>query len=199
MRIASRAGRRAAIVATAACALTLISAAPAWAHAVVSPPVAEAGLSEQFTLAVPTEKEGATTTKIELTVPDGIAIDSFDPSPGWTREVQATGSGEEAIIHTVTWSGGAVPTDEDATFRFLADVQDAKTYTFGVRQTYSDGSVVDWNGDESSDTPAPTISGVDSLGGGGGSSTLDIVAIALAAVALVVAAVGLLARTRTLA
>ena len=33
----------------------------------------------------------------------------------------------------------------------------AKTYTFQVQQTYSDGSIVNWAGPESSAAPAPTI------------------------------------------
>ena len=85
----------------------------AFAHATLSPPVAETGVLQQFTLAVPTEKEGATTTAIQLTVPDGVAIDSFEAEPGWKRTVSATGSGEAAVVNTVTWTGGAVPTDED--------------------------------------------------------------------------------------
>ena len=80
--------------------------------------------------------------------------------------MQQTGSGDSAVITKVTWSGGKVPTGEDATFAFLAQPASAKTYTFGVRQTYSDGSVVDWSGPESSDNPAPTIEAVSSLGGG---------------------------------
>ncbi len=71
--------------------------------------------------------------------------------------------------------------------------QDPGSYTFGVRQTYSDGSVVDWSGPESSDTPAPVVTALSSFGGGG-SSTLAIVAVAVAAVALLLAVGGLLAR-----
>jgi len=44
----------------------------------------------------------ATTTTIELTVPDGFAIDSFQASPGWRRTVKATGSGESQTIQQVT-------------------------------------------------------------------------------------------------
>ena len=62
-----------------------------------------------------------------------------------------------------------------------------------MRQTYSDGSVVDWSGPESSDTPAPTVEAVSSLGGGG-SSTLGIVAIVIAGIALVVAIGALVTR-----
>jgi hypothetical protein len=69
-----------------------------------------------------------------------------------------------------------------------------------VRQTYSDGTVVDWAGPESSDTPAPTIEAKSSLGGGA-TKTLGIVALALAVLALFVAVAGLVAKSgrRTLA
>ena len=131
-----------ALVALAA----LTFAASAFAHARLSPAVGLAKQLQVFTLAVPTEKENAKTTTIELTLPSGFSIDSFVPSPGWTRSVQQTGSGESAVIQKVTWSGGSVPTGEDATFSFLALPASAKTYTFAVRQTYSDDSVVDWTG-----------------------------------------------------
>jgi len=171
----------------------LAYAESASAHARVSPPVALAKEGQVFTLAVPTEKEGATTTSIELTPPTGFSIDSFVPVPGWKRTVQQTGSGEEAVITKVTWSGGAVPTGEDAAFSFIASTTGTGTYTFGVRQTYSDGTVVNWSGPESSDTPSPVLKAVSSFGGGG-SSTLAIVAVAVAAVALLLALAGLLVR-----
>jgi uncharacterized protein YcnI len=179
-------------VALAALAALVLPAA-AFAHAKVSPPVGLKGESQVYTLAVPTEKENAQTTQIEFSPPAGFSIDSFVPSPGWTRKVDQTGSGEDATITKVTWSGGSVPTGEDAAFSFLAQPADAKTYTFGVRQTYSDGSVVDWNGPESSDTPSPTIKAVSSLGGGG-SDTLSIIALIVGAVGVVLGALALLVR-----
>jgi uncharacterized protein YcnI len=163
----------------------LIVAASAAAHAEMSPAVALTKHGQLFTLAVPTEKEDATTTKVELTPPDGFAIDSFVPSLGWTRNVKSTGSGEETKIEQVTWSGGKTPTEEDAVFQFLASADSSKTYSFKVRQTYSDGSVVDWSGPESSDTPAPQVEFKSSLGGGG-SSALAIIALVVGVVALLV-------------
>jgi uncharacterized protein YcnI len=171
----------------------LAYAESASAHAHVSPPVALAKEGQVFTLAVPTEKEGATTTSIELTLPAGFAIDSFVPTTGWKRAVQQTGSGDTAVITKVAWTGGAVPTGEDAAFSFLASTTGTGSYTFGVRQTYSDGSVVNWSGPESSDTPAPVVKALSSFGGGG-SSTLAIIAVAVGAVALLLAVGGLLAR-----
>jgi len=184
--------RKTMLLAAALAALVLPAAA--FAHAHVSPSVVVKGQSEVFTLAVPTEKDGATTTSIEMTPPAGFNIDSFVPSPGWKRTVQQTGSGEEAVITKVTWTGGNVPTGEDSAFSFLASASGAKTYTFGVRQTYSDGTVVDWNGPESSDTPAPTIDAKSSLGGGGGSSTLALIALVVGAVGIVVGGIALFAK-----
>jgi uncharacterized protein YcnI len=172
----------------------------AFAHAELSPSVVLAEKGQLFTLAVPTEKENAETTKVELTPPSGFSIDSFVPASGWTREAETTGTGENTVVHKVTWTGGKVPTEEDAVFQFLASTDAAETYAFKVRQTYSDGTVVDWTGPESSDTPAPAIEARSSLGGGG-NNTLGIIAVALAVLALVVAVAGLVGKSgrRTLA
>ena len=188
---------RARALAGAAAGLAgLAFASSAWAHAEISPPVTKSKTAQLFTVAVPTEKEGLTTTKVELTPPSGFGIDSFVPAVGWKRQLQETGSGENAVIQKVTWTGGRVPTEEDAVFQFLASADSNKTYTFTVRQTYSDGSVVDWSGPESSDTPAPTIEAKSSLGGGG-SSTLAIIALAVAGVAVVLSGLSLAMRGGT--
>ena len=185
--------RARALAGTAVAVVGLTVVSNAWAHAEISPPVTKSKTLQLFTLAVPTEKEGATTTKIEMTPPSGFGIDSFAPAAGWKRQLQQTGSGVSAVIQKVTWSGGTVPTGEDSVFQFLASPDSSKTYTFTVRQTYSDGSVVDWRGPESSDTPAPRIDAVSSLGGGG-SSTLAIVALVVAGIAVLLAGVGLATR-----
>jgi uncharacterized protein YcnI len=178
-----------AVAVVAAIALAVVSSASA--HARVSPSVVPAKSLQVFALAVPTE-EKAFTTKVELTLPQGFAIDSFVPSPGWQRQLQQTGSGESAVIRKVTWSGGHAATGDDAFFQFLAGASGAKTYTFGVRQTYSDGSIVDWSGPASSDSPAPTVEAKSSLGGGS-SSTLAIVALILGGLGLLVGIVALVA------
>ena len=63
----------------------LAAAGSAGAHAEISPTVVLAKHAQEYGLLVPTEKENATTTSVELTVPSGFAIDSFVPSPGWKR------------------------------------------------------------------------------------------------------------------
>ena len=170
----------------------LVVAATASAHARISPSVSLANELQLYSLAVPTEKANLTTTKIVLTLPQGFSIDSFVPSPGWTRVLQQTGSGDSAVIQKVTWTGGNVPTEEDSLFQFLAQPSKAGTYTFDVQQTYSDGSIVDWSGSESSAAPAPTIKVASSVGGG--TPTLTIVALVLGAIAIVIGGIALVSR-----
>jgi uncharacterized protein YcnI len=154
------------------------------------------GKLQLYSLAVPTEKAGLMTTKIVMTVPAGFGIDSFvPPPPGWTQHVQQSGSGDNAVITQVTWTGGRTPTGQDSLFQFLAQPASSKTYTFQVQQTYSDGSIVDWAGPESSAAPAPTIDVKDSLGGGG-VSVLTIVALIIGVLGLLVGGFALLGGSR---
>jgi uncharacterized protein YcnI len=188
MNASARVGALLAVTAAA-----LAAASSAFAHAEISPALSLSKSTELFSLAVPTEQEGVRTTKVEMSPPAGFGIDSFVPAAGWKRQVQSTGSGENTQIQKVTWTGGGVPTEEDALFQFLATPGQSKKYTFSVRQTYSNGSIVDWSGPESSDTPAPVIEAKSSLGGGG-SSRLAIVALAVGAAGFLVGLVSLLTR-----
>jgi uncharacterized protein YcnI len=184
----SAGARRTAVAAMlAACAAGLVFVSAASAHARVSPAVSVTDQLQLYSLAVPTEKSHVTTTKIVLTVPSGFSIDSFVPPPaGWRQHVQQTGSGDGSVVTRVTWTGGHTPSGEDSLFQFLAQPASSQTYTFGVQQTYSDGSIVNWTGPETSAAPAPTIEAQASLGGGGGGVS------ALTIVALVIGVLGLL-------
>jgi uncharacterized protein YcnI len=184
---------RKATLAVVAVAGALVLAGTASAHARMSPSISIANELQLYSLAVPTEKANAYTTKIVLTLPKNFSIDSFAPSTGWKRVEQSTGSGDNALITQVTWTGGHVPTEEDSLFQFLAQPAKSGTYTFQVQQTYSDGSIVDWNGPETAAAPAPTIKVVSSVGAGG-TSTLTIVALVLAALGLVVGGIALFSR-----
>ncbi len=177
---------RLTLVAVVAGSAAMLMPAVASAHARVSPAVSLSGKLQLYSLAVPTEKSGLTTTNLVMTVPSGIGIDSFvPPASPWHVQLAQTGSGDNAVVTKVTLTGGNTPTGEDTLFQFLAQPASAKTYTFQVQQTYSDGSIVNWAGSESSAYPAPTIEAVSSLGGGGVSL--------LTIIALVVGVLGLLA------
>lgn len=178
------------LVSPLAVVAALVLCASASAHPSLSPPLAEQGTSQTFTLAVPTEKEGVTTTQIELTPPEGFAIEAFVPAAGWKRTADQTGSGEDVIIRKATFTGGATPSGEAAVIQFVGHGAEVGDYEFRVRQTYSDGTVVAWTGGEGSETPAARVEVKAQIGGGSGS--LAIIAFVIATVALVAGAIALL-------
>ena len=170
-------------------ALVLTSAA--LAHAEISPNVVQAKEDQLFTLLVPTEKKTATTVRVDLTLPDGFEIDSFIPNHDWQRI---------ASDRSVTWNGGNVPEGEAAAFQFVGSADSEQDYTFTVRQIYSDGSVVEWSGPPESDTPAPVLEAKSSLtSGGGGSSTVAWIALAVGGLAAVLSVIALVGGRRELA
>lgn len=184
MTFRSRSGRALTVAAAALLGLLGLPAL-AFAHARVSPAVSLSGKLQLYSLAVATEKSAATTTKIVLTVPAGFGIDSYvPPSAPWHVTLAQTGSGDSAVITKVTMVGGNTPSGEDTLLQFLAQPASTGTYTFQVQQTYSDGSIVNWTGPETSEAPAPAIDVVSSLGGGGGTSTLAVIAIVLGGLGL---------------
>ena len=191
-----------AVLAVAVLALTaaaLAFPALAGAHARVSPAVSVVNKLQLYSLVVPTEKSGVSTTRVVMMVPSGFGVDSFVPPPApWRAQLAQTGSGGSAVI---TLTGGRTPTGQDTLFQFLAQPSSTGTYTFQIEQTYSDGSVVNWSGPESSDSPAPTIDVAGSLGGSGGISTLSIVALIVGGLGLLAGAFALVtgSRGRTLA
>jgi uncharacterized protein YcnI len=183
-------GRRLTFAAATVGVLALPAGAAA--YAVISPAAPESKELQEFTLSVPTEKDG-TTTKIELTVPLGFSIHSFEPAPPWKLLLRTRRSGADAVVEQVTWAGGNVPTGQSSAFRFVGFASDSKTYRFRVRQTYADGTVVDWSGPAGSRTPAAIVSARSSIGG---PSTLAIVVLVVAAGGLLLGLVAHLSERR---
>ena len=139
-------------------AAALVFTDSAFAHATLSPPTVLAQTSQVFTLAVPTEKEGVDDDPDRADPARGLRDRLVRrPRPAGSATTDQSGAGEDVAIRKVTWSGGSVPTGEAAVLQFVGDVGAAQDYDFKVRQTYSDGTVVDWTGAAGSDTPAPTI------------------------------------------
>ena len=123
-----------------------------------SPATALAQTSQMFTLAVPTEKEDATTTKVVLTVPDGLRRStSFVPAAGWKRRPTRRGTGEDGAIRKVTWTGGATPTGEAACSSFPpAPTRPATLHVQGPSRPTPTARSSTGPGAEDADEPAPT-------------------------------------------
>ena len=163
-----------------AAVLAMASAPAALAHAHITPEAVEAHTRAEFTLRLQEEVDGARTTRVEMTIPDGFSLERATSGAGWTADVRE---------RVVTWTGRGAPA-----FRFTGTTGDAGDYAFKVRQHYSNEAVVDWAGDHDSEAPAALVEV-----SGGGLPTLAIVVFAIGAVAILAGVVALLARRRPLA
>jgi periplasmic copper chaperone A len=214
-------------LATAAAAVAVVAlAGPASAHVTVSAPGATSGGSDQeITFRVPVEKN-VETVGVTIAFPTDTPIASvlIDPIDGWTHTEKSTklatpiktddGEITEAISE-IDWkadAGHGLKPEEFGEFTIIAgQLPEASELQFSAIQTYSDGSVVNWNqvaapgstvepdnpkptlelakADSSTDVPTASSTTVsDTIGSSESSNSSDTGAIVLSVIALVVAA-----------
>jgi uncharacterized protein YcnI len=140
--------RRALVIAVAA---GLIPASAAHGHAVVQPSSARPADPQVYRVTVPNEME-SDTVEVRLRVPEGIDFVLIESPPeGWKGELVRKGD----RIQEIRWSGGRIPPEQYATFRFLArNPVEVGEITWPIVQTYEDGEVQRWIGPPDSDEPA---------------------------------------------
>ncbi|MGC5165629.1 YcnI family protein [Luteimicrobium sp. DT211] len=237
----ARAARLARPLAVGAAALALTVAAPlaAEAHVRVTPDQAAAGSYAVLTFRVPTESATASTTKVVVDLPADHPFSSvsYQPVPGWTTKVVTTklakpvetkaGATITEAPTQVIWTaekGHAVAPGQFQQFSVSAGPvpDDVTSLELPAHQTYSDGSVVDWDeatpaSGEEPEHPAPVLqvvpadASVDATAAAGTSDDADDdggtsgVAVGLGVGGLVLGAAGLgagvvaLRRTRRVA
>lgn len=169
---------RASVGLTAGVALAVAVPLAASAHVRITPDQAVAGGEALVSFRVPTESATASTVKLEIDVPTNVALPdvTYEPVAGWTAKV-VTGRLPKPIVvegDTVTsavtkiiWTadpGDGIKPGQFLLFPVLIDpVPDAGKVMFTAHQTYSNGTVVNWNeptpatGDDEPDFPAPTL------------------------------------------
>lgn len=133
--------------------ITLFAGA-ASAHVSVQPQETSQGKYEVFTVRVPSEKEDAQTTKVEVKFPEEVNITRFEAKPGWNYEVQKDDTGK---ITSVVWAAEekGLSATEFVQFNIQGKVGDEATeIVWKAYQTYSDGSTVEWIGAPDADKPA---------------------------------------------
>ena len=160
-------------------------AAAASAHAHVSPSIVPAAESQVFTLAVPTEKEDASTTSVELTPPGGLLDRLVHPVAGLeARRRSKTGEGEDAVITKITWTGGDVPPARPPGSRSsAAPTRARRTRSASGRRTPTARSSTGTGPRARIRRRRRSRRRASFGGGGGGSDTLAIVALIVGAIA----------------
>lgn len=166
----SRTLKSTAVLATAA-GLMALGAGAASAHVSVDPASTSAGGFSQLTFKVPNESETAKTTKLTVTLPAGTPFTSVSVKPmdGWTAKVT------EAKLPAPVTVDGATITKAASSVTWTADkahelgAHEYQTFSISVgrlpaagttvalpaAQTYSDGTVVNWNEPEAAGQAEP--------------------------------------------
>jgi uncharacterized protein YcnI len=162
------------------CSCVLVSAAAALlalapvasAHVTLQPEEIPAGGFTRIDVRVPTERDDASTTKVEVQLPPGFLFVSTEPVPGWDakivkrkldKPVEQFGEqiSEEVGQISFTATGGAagIGPGEFQDFGLSVSVPDkaGSSLTFKAVQTYSSGEVVRWIGPPDSEEPAPQV------------------------------------------
>lgn len=164
--------RRAAVMTLGAVAIGAIGgfglASPAWAGVTVTPSVAPRGEGVKVTLQIPEERAGAHTTKVELVAPrDAIVTEIYPMSTAdWapamtTRTLTAPVTGlhgtTKYVTDRITWTRvAAAPAAAKAvslTVSMGPMPAEGAQVTLALVQTYSDGTVVRWDGAEAAHPP----------------------------------------------
>ncbi|GMA50850.1 hypothetical protein GCM10025857_22070 [Alicyclobacillus contaminans] len=134
-------------------AAVMIGFAPmASAHVTVWPKQSTVGAWEKYTVRVPTEKE-IPTVKVVLKMPKGITFEQYEAVPGWTVAEQKDSQGQ---VISVTWTAiaGGIAPGQFAEFSFIAaNPKTPEAAAWDAFQYYKDGSIVEWTGAPSSQTP----------------------------------------------
>ncbi|KHL11218.1 UNVERIFIED_CONTAM: hypothetical protein LK11_43220 [Mumia flava] len=140
--------------------IAVLAGGPASAHVTVDSPDAAQGGWATIAFTVPTESEDASTTEIEVRLPEGADLEhlSTRTKPGWDVTVEPG--------RTITWTatdGGIAPGEFDVfEVRGGPLPSDVDSLEFVATQHYSDGTVVAWDesateGGEEPQRPAPTL------------------------------------------
>ncbi|GAB3849498.1 hypothetical protein GCM10029963_33980 [Micromonospora andamanensis] len=151
--------------------------APASAHVTVNPSEATQGGYGRLAFRVPNESDTASTTKLEIFLPENAPVGSVStmPVPGWTVAVEKRqvdppvlvhGSEVTEVVSKVTWTADEEAAIAPGTFQefpvSMGPLPEADQMVFKALQTYSDGAVVRWidepqPGGEEPAAPAPVL------------------------------------------
>lgn len=131
----------------AAMSVSLVAGAgPASAHVHAEADNPTPGSTAVVTFRVPGESEnGSLTTKLSVKLPD-VASARTEVMPGWTAALDRDRAA--GTVRSVTWTADpkvGISPDQFALFRVSVQLPDGGSVVFPTTQTYSDGTVVQWD------------------------------------------------------
>ncbi|WP_433552969.1 YcnI family protein [Micromonospora zamorensis] len=196
-RIRRTATAAAALAFTAAATAVLGFAGPASAHVTVNPKEATQGGYARVAFRVPNESDTASTTKLEVVLPENAPVGSVStmPVPGWTvamekrkvdPPIEVHGSPITEAVSKITWTATGDAAVKPGQFQefpvSMGPLPQVDSMVFKVLQTYSDGNISRWidpptPGAEEPENPAPVLT-LAAAAAPGGSATPSVTAAA---------------------
>ncbi|MEU4527930.1 YcnI family protein [Micromonospora ureilytica] len=155
----------AALAFTAAATAVFGFAGSASAHVTVNPKEATQGGYARVAFRVPNESDTASTTKLEVVLPENAPVGSVStmPVPGWTvttekrkvdPPIEVHGSQLTEAVSKITWTASGDAAVKPGQFQefpvSLGPLPQVDSMVFKTLQTYSDGNISRWI-----DEPAP--------------------------------------------
>ena len=130
----------------------MMFAGVASAHVTVKPTASTPGAWETYTIKIPVERD-IPTTKVTLKIPTGVDFKQYQPVPDWQISTAKDTSGK---VSSITWTatGNGISTGEFQAFNFVVQNPEADaSLAWDAYQYYKDGNIVEWTGDEGSESP----------------------------------------------
>jgi uncharacterized protein YcnI len=173
-------------VAVATAIATLAVPAAAQAHVTLQPTQAAAGSFTVLNVRVPTERDDAATSKIDVQFPAGFAAARYQAVPGWkvrvvmkklAKPIQTDDGPITEGVSRMIWtrsskSGGVEPGQfQDFPISVQIPGKAGDKLTFKALQTYSNGEIVRWIGAAGADEPAPQVTVTAAAAQGAAAST----------------------------
>ncbi|CCH16375.1 YcnI family protein [Micromonospora lupini] len=176
-RLRRTASAAAALAFTAVATAVLGFAGPASAHVTVNPKEATQGGYARVAFRVPNESDTASTTKLEVVLPENAPVGSVStiPVPGWTvatekrkvdPPIDVHGSQLTEAVSKITWTATGDAAVKPGQFQefgvSMGPLPKVESMVFKTLQTYSDGNVVRWidepqPGGAEPEKPAPVL------------------------------------------
>lgn len=176
-RLRRTATAAAALAFTAAATAVLGFAGPASAHVTVNPKEASQGGYARVAFRVPNESDTASTTKLEVVLPENAPVGSVStmPVPGWTvttekrkvdPPIEVHGSQLTEAVSKITWTASGDAGVKPGQFQefpvSMGPLPQVDSMVFKTLQTYSDGNISRWidepaPGAEEPEHPAPVL------------------------------------------
>jgi len=137
-----------------ALAFLLAGIAPASAHVTLAQSNAMAGSHFVATFRVGHGCSGSPTTALRIEIPEGVAMASPQPKPGWTLSIDH--DKDKGRVTAITWTGGPLPADEFDEFAIMLKLPDtAGKLDLPATQSCAVGEE-HWDGNDK-DHPVPEL------------------------------------------